>query len=105
MDHGHRVLWVTRKGSSRQPVVLARLDAYLAGSTRATSLLSPGRGQGRPLVATATGGRVRSADMWDLIAGWPKPPGCPASSSRTWAAAMEAFCRAWFLLQHRLLLL
>ena len=36
MDRGHRVLWVTRKGGKRQPLVmpapvLIRLDAYLAG--------------------------------------------------------------------------
>lgn len=75
MDRGHRVLWVTRKGSEgRQPLalpppVLGRLDAYLAGRDDLSRLpaVAGAAGRDRPLIATATGKPMRPADVWALM--------------------------------------
>ncbi len=75
MDQGHRVLWVTRKGSEGDqplalpPPVLGRLDAYLAGRDDLERLpaLVGAAGRDRPLIATATGRPMRPADVWALM--------------------------------------
>ncbi|HUY51113.1 MAG TPA: tyrosine-type recombinase/integrase [Streptosporangiaceae bacterium] len=67
-DAGHRVLRVTRKGARRArvpltPATAAALDAYLedrAGLAGAGELAGP-------LLATATGGRLRQAHLWELV--------------------------------------
>ena len=76
-DRGHRVLWVTRKGGKRQPLVLpapaaGRLDAYLARRSdlsRLPALPGPAgpAARRRVLLATATGGRLLPADVWRLV--------------------------------------
>jgi len=84
MDRGHRVLWVTRKGNKRQPLVLpapvlARLDAYLAGRDdleRLPAIIGTA-GKDRPLIATATGNPMRPADMWALMRRLGKATGLP----------------------------
>jgi site-specific recombinase XerD len=84
MDRGHRILWVTRKGGARQPVVLpppalTRLDAYLAGRTD-TSALPAVVGdtiRSRPLIVTASGGRVLPADLWAMVRRIGKAAGLP----------------------------
>jgi site-specific recombinase XerD len=75
MDRGHRVLWVTRKGSEgRQPLVLPppalqRLDTYLAGRPDLERLpaVVGTTGRDRPLIASATGKPLRPADVWNLL--------------------------------------
>jgi site-specific recombinase XerD len=75
-DRGHRVLWVTRKGGKRQPLVLPapaadRVDAYLAGRDLSAELAvrkdSKGRRVHRVLFATASGSRMLPADVWRLV--------------------------------------
>ena len=72
----HRVLTVTRKGGKRQALVLPapatrRLDSYLQARrlVDGAELTLPGqvRAAGRPLIATATGRRMRPADVWLLM--------------------------------------
>jgi integrase/recombinase XerD len=70
-DAGHRVLRVTRKGARKAKIPLtpatgAALDAYLAdGACRAG--LDCAAGLGGPLLATATGGRLRQGYLWELV--------------------------------------
>ncbi|MCY7341074.1 MAG: tyrosine-type recombinase/integrase [Pseudonocardia sp.] len=76
-DRGHRVLTVTRKGGRRATVVLpaataTALDLYLAD--RASSV---GAG-GRPLLATATGGRLDQGALWKLVRRLARAPGIPS---------------------------
>ena len=75
-DRGHRVLWVTRKGGKRQPLVLpapaaARVDSYLADRDLSAELAvrdgSKGGRVRRVLFATATGSRMLAADVWRLV--------------------------------------
>ena len=70
-DSGHRVLRVVRKGARKAkipltPATVAALDAYLANRARRA-----GTGEGRslrgPLLATASGGRLRQGHLWELV--------------------------------------
>ncbi|MGH3223048.1 MAG: tyrosine-type recombinase/integrase [Streptosporangiaceae bacterium] len=70
-DSGHRVLRVVRKGGRKAkipltPATVAALDAYMA--VRAARA---GVGEWRqltgPLLATATGGRLRQGHLWELV--------------------------------------
>ena len=70
-DAGHRVLRVTRKGARRAkvplaPATAAALDAYLADRTRLCGL-SDARQLAGPLLATASGGRLRQGHLWELV--------------------------------------
>jgi site-specific recombinase XerD len=70
-DAGHRVLRVTRKGARKAKVPLtpstsAALDAYLADRGRWAGLGGVAALDG-PLLATATGGRLRQAHLWELV--------------------------------------
>jgi integrase/recombinase XerD len=84
MDRGHRILWVTRKGGGRQPVVLpppalSRLDAYLASrsDTEHVPAVAGDAGTGRPLIITGTGKRPKPADLWGMIRRIAKAAGLP----------------------------
>ena len=70
-DGGHRVLRVVRKGARKAkipltPATVAALDAYLADRAART-----GTGEWRqlsgPLLATATGRRLRQGHLWELV--------------------------------------
>jgi len=88
MDRGHRVLWVTRKGGERQPLVLPapvleRLDAHLAERAdldrrpvRVGDLMATG--QDRPLIATANGRHMLPAAVWGLMRQLGKRAGLPS---------------------------
>ena len=70
-DAGHRVLRVTRKGARRAkvplaPATVAALDAYLADRSRGCGL-SDARQLAGPLLATASGGRLRQGYLWELV--------------------------------------
>ena len=70
-DAGHRVLRVMRKGGRRArvpltPAAAATLDAYLADRARQAGLDGP-RDLDGPLLATATGGRLRQEHLWELV--------------------------------------
>jgi integrase/recombinase XerD len=70
-DAGHRVLRVTRKGARKAkvpltPATAAALDAYLADRAHWTGLDSASALAG-PLLATATGGRLRQGHLWELV--------------------------------------
>jgi integrase/recombinase XerD len=70
-DAGHRVLRVLRKGARKAriplaPATAAALDAYLAERARRGGL-SDARQLAGPLLATATGGRLRQGHLWDLV--------------------------------------
>jgi site-specific recombinase XerD len=70
-DAGHRVLRVTRKGARKAkvpltPATVAALDAYLTGRAHRVGLGSPAQLTG-PLLATATGGRLRQGHLWELV--------------------------------------
>jgi site-specific recombinase XerD len=70
-DAGHRVLRVTRKGARRArvpltPATAAALDAYLADRVRRAGL-DGARELAGPLLATATGGRLRQGHLWELV--------------------------------------
>jgi integrase/recombinase XerD len=70
-DAGHRVLRVMRKGGRRArvpltPAAAAALDAYLADRARRAGLAGP-RDLDGPLLATATGGRLRQGHLWELV--------------------------------------
>jgi len=84
MDRGHRVLWVTRKGGKRQPLVLPppvleRLDAYLAErpDLEHVPAVIGSTGRDRPLIATASGRPMRPADVWALMRRLGKAAGLP----------------------------
>jgi|SRR5215467_7697414 len=69
-DAGHRVLRVTRKGARKAKIPLtpatgAALDTYPADRARRAGLDSAAQMSG-PLLATATGGRLRQAHLWEL---------------------------------------
>ena len=70
-DTGHRVLRVTRKGARKAripltPATVAALDAYLADRARRGGL-SDARQLAGPLLATASGGRLRQGHLWELV--------------------------------------
>jgi integrase/recombinase XerD len=70
-DAGHRVLRVTRKGARKAripltPATVAALDAYLADRARRGGL-SDARQLAGPLLATASGGRLRQGHLWELV--------------------------------------
>jgi site-specific recombinase XerD len=70
-DAGHRVLRVMRKGARRAkvpltPATAAALDAYLAGRARRAGHDNVRRLAG-PLLATASGGRLRQSHLWELV--------------------------------------
>ena len=70
-DGGHQVLRVVRKGARKAkipltPATMAALEAYLADRAERA-----GTGEWRqltgPLLATATGGRLRQGHLWELV--------------------------------------
>ncbi len=70
-DSGHRVLRVVRKGARKAkvpltPATVAALEAYLADRAQRA-----GAGEWRqlsgPLLATASGGRLRQGHLWELV--------------------------------------
>ncbi len=70
-DAGHRVLHVLRKGARKAriplaPPTAAALDAYLADRARRGGLSDPRQLAG-PLLATASGGRLRQGHLWELV--------------------------------------
>ena len=70
-DAGHRVLRLVRKGARRArvpltPATVAALDAYLAGRGRGCGLGGT-RPLAEPLLATASGGRLRQGHLWELV--------------------------------------
>ena len=70
-DAGHRVLRVIRKGARKAripltPATAAALDAYLAERARCGGL-SGARQLAGPLLATASGGRLRQGHLWELV--------------------------------------
>ena len=70
-DTGHRVLRVLRKGARKAripltPATVAALDAYLADRARRCGL-SDARQLAGPLLATASGGRLRQGHLWELV--------------------------------------
>lgn len=87
MDRGHRVLWVTRKGGKRQPLLLPppaaeRLDTYLASrddmSDSPALMGQPGASKRRVLFATSKGRQMAGADVWRLVRRVGKVAGLPA---------------------------
>jgi len=87
-DRGHRVLWVTRKGGTRQPLALPpavteRLDAYLASRSDMESLpaLPDETGVAKPrrvLFATKDGARLWEQNLWHQIRNLGKAAGLPS---------------------------
>ena len=70
-DVGHRVLRVLRKGARKAriplaPATAAALDAYLADRARRGGR-SDTRQLAGPLLATASGGRLRQGHLWELV--------------------------------------
>ena len=70
-DSGHRVLRVTRKGARKAKVPLtpatsAALEAYRADRARRAGVPSWRQLDG-PLLATASGGRLRQGHLWELV--------------------------------------
>ena len=70
-DTGHRVLRVIRKGARKAripltPATVAALDVYLADRAR-RGWRSDARQLAGPLLATASGGRLRQGHLWELV--------------------------------------
>ena len=70
-DCGHRVLRVVRKGARKAkipltPATVAALDAYLADRAQRAGLAGWRQLTG-PLLASATGGRLRQGHLWELV--------------------------------------
>jgi integrase/recombinase XerD len=70
-DSGHRVLRVVRKGGRKAkipltPATVAALDAYLADRAQRAAAADWWQLTG-PLLATATGGRLRQGHLWELV--------------------------------------
>lgn len=85
-DRGHKVLWVTRKGGKRQPLVLPppateRLNAYLASRPDVEHLPAVTAGGDprphRPLFVTRHGQRLFEANIRDTIQRLGKAAGLP----------------------------
>jgi integrase/recombinase XerD len=71
MDKGHRVLTVLRKGGGKvkvplTPATWAALETYLADRAQQAGLADWAALDG-PLLATATGGRLRQGYLWELV--------------------------------------
>jgi site-specific recombinase XerD len=75
-DQSHRVLWLRTKGDQQHEVVLPapvlrRLDAYLAARDDLAADQLPATTVGprprRPLIATASGGRLDRGAIWRLL--------------------------------------
>jgi site-specific recombinase XerD len=86
-DRGHRVLWVTRKGGGDPeplvvpPPALDRLDAYLMDRedlTKLPALRGEPHGRTAPLIATASGRRMRNPDVWLIMRSLARGAGLPA---------------------------
>ena len=82
-DAGHRVLRVTRKGARKAkipltPATVAALDAYLDDRARRGGL-SEARQLAGPLLATASGGRLRQGHLWELVRRLARDAGIEAS--------------------------
>ena len=70
-DCGHRVLRVVRKGARKAkipltPATVVALEAYLADRAQRAGLADWRQPTG-PVLATATGGRLRQGHLWDLV--------------------------------------
>ena len=70
-DSGHRVLRVVRKGGRKAkipltPATAAALEAYLAVRAQRAGI-GEWRQLSGPLLATATGGRLRQGHLWELV--------------------------------------
>ncbi len=70
-DSGHRVLRVVRKGARKAkipltPATVAALEAYLADRAERAGV-GEWRQLSGPLLATATGGRLRQGHLWELV--------------------------------------
>jgi integrase/recombinase XerD len=70
-DSGHRVLRVTRKGARKAkvpltPATVAALEAYLDSRARRAGVVGWRQLDG-PLLATASGGRLRQGHLWELV--------------------------------------
>ncbi|MPY84960.1 MAG: tyrosine-type recombinase/integrase [Actinophytocola sp.] len=70
-DQGHRVLAIQRKGGTTKRIPLApasfsALETYLLARA-ARAGLADWRPLDEPLLATATGGRLRQAHLWELV--------------------------------------
>ena len=69
-DAGHRVLRVTRRARKAKvpltPATAATLDTYLKDRAHRAGRGSPAQLTG-PLLATATGGRLRQGHLWELV--------------------------------------
>jgi integrase/recombinase XerD len=70
-DSGHRVLRVVRKGARKAkipltPATVAALEAYLADRAE-RARVGEWRQLSGPLLATATGGRLRQGHLWELV--------------------------------------
>jgi integrase/recombinase XerD len=70
-DSGHRVLRVVRKGARKAkipltPATVAALEAYLADRAQWAEV-GEWRQLTGPLLATATGGRLRQGHLWELV--------------------------------------
>jgi integrase/recombinase XerD len=87
IDHGRRVLWVSRRSGRRQSLALpgpaaSRIDAYLAQRRDLPGgpvlPRQPGAQARRVLFATTTGGRLYAADVWRVLRHLAKQAGLPA---------------------------
>ena len=70
-DSGHRVLRVVRKGARKAkipltPATVAALEAYLADRAQRAGA-ADWRQLGGPMLATASGGRLRQGHLWELV--------------------------------------
>jgi integrase/recombinase XerD len=88
-DSGHRVLRVVRKGARKAkipltPATMAALEAYLADRAQQAGVASWRQLDG-PLLATATGGRLRQGHLRELV----RRPG-PHRRDRRVGAALSA---------------
>jgi integrase/recombinase XerD len=93
MNRGHRVLWVTRKGGKRQPLVMpapvvTRLDAYLASRGDTTTLPAlPGQaGAPKRVFVTLNEQPVRPAEVWAVVRRLGRAAGLPAELVRQMGA-------------------
>ncbi len=106
-DSGHRVLRVVRKGARKAkipltPATVAALEAYLTARAQRAGAVDWRQPTG-PLLATATGGRLRQGHLWELvrrlartarIGGWEQlSPHCLRHSAITFALDAGASLR------------
>ncbi len=106
-DSGHRVLRVVRKGARKAkipltPATVAALEAYLTARAQRAGAVDWRQLTG-PLLATATGGRLRQGHLWELvrrlartagIGGWEQlSPHCLRHSAITFALDAGASLR------------